>query len=321
MPQHSLSSDPQSWFSRRTFGPPFASIAETAECRRTLGLGITVSLPTLNEEETIGDICRAIRSILMDGAGLVDQLIVVDSGSEDSTREVAAAAGATVHRTTDILPHLGDARGKGEALWKSLALADGDIMVWIDGDIANFDPAWVAWLVAPLFINEEIAFVKGFHERHLVEGGERRGTGGRVTELVVRPLLHLLFPELALVVQPLSGQYAGRVDMLKRLPFVTGYGVDAALLVDLVDTAGLDSIAQTDLGALVHRNRDTLELGKMAHEILHVLLTRLDALGRIKLGQDLPVELTQFLHSPAGPRIVRSRPELAERPPLEDVST
>jgi len=313
------STDPASWFSRRTFEPPFASIEAVAKHRLSRGIDIAVCLPALDEEKTIGAICRTVRSTLIRDAGLVDQLIVVDSGSNDATRAVAAAAGATVHATTDILPHLGEVRGKGDALWKSLAVADADIIVWIDADIANFDPSWVARLIAPLLEDSDIAFVKGFHERLLSDGNGRSDTGGRVTELVVRPLLHLLFPELARVVQPLSGQCAGRTSVLRQLPFAAGYAVDALLLVDFVDAFGLDSIAQTDLGWLVHRNRGTLELVAMAHEILHVLLTRLETLGRIKLPDELPGELVQFVRSPVGQVMVPIEANVVERPPMQDV--
>ncbi len=309
---------PKSWFSRRTFGPPFPTIEETAERRRALEVGITVCLPALNEEKTIGDICHAVRSSLIDGAGLVDDLVVVDSGSDDATRAAATAAGATVHRTADILPHLGDARGKGDTLWKSLAVTERDLVVWVDADVRNFDPAWVARLVAPLLADSSIAFVKGFHDRRLGDGSA--GTGGRVTELVVRPLFNLLFPELAGLVQPLSGQCAGRVNVLRRVPFAIGYAVDALLLVDLVDLLGVDCLAQTDLGPFVHRNRDTLALGRMAHEILHALLSRFDELGRIKLPEPLPDELTQFRASPAGPEAVTAQANLDQRPPLVDVT-
>ena len=319
MSQQARPGDPASWFSRRTFGPPFASVEAVAKHRRSRGVDIAVCLPALNEEKTIGDICRTVTSTLIRDAGLVDQLVVVDSGSTDTTRAVAAAAGATVHATTDILPHLGEVRGKGDALWKSLAVADAEIIVWIDADITNFDPAWVARLVAPLLDDSGIALVKGFHDRLLPDGSGYQGTGGRVTELVVRPLFHLLFPELARVVQPLSGQCAGRTSVLMQLPFAAGYAVDARLLVDLVETFGLDSIAQTDLGSLVHRNRPTLELGMMAHEILHVLLTRFEALGRIKLPDELPVELAQFRRSPDGPVAVPSQATVVERPPMQDV--
>lgn len=311
------SSDVHGWFSRRTFTSRPPEAADLSVRARSRGLGITVCLPALDEEQTVGAICRAVRSALMEDARLVDELIVIDSGSTDRTREVAAAAGATVHRAADILPHLGPARGKGEALWKSLAVSQGDLIVWIDADVTTFDPAWVVRLVEPLVEDEGIAFVKGFYERPAPDASG--GTGGRVTELLVRPLFHLLYPELSMLAQPLAGECAGRAGVLRRLPFVTGYGVDASLLIDLVERHGLDALAQTDLGLREHRNRSTLELGRMAHEILHALLGRLESAGRIKLPDDLPPGFSQLVSTPDGLRALHAGDPPGERPPMEDV--
>jgi glucosyl-3-phosphoglycerate synthase len=309
------------WFDRRTFGGlhpgPFTTDASRlADLKREKGLRTSVCLPALNEQTTIGEMCRRIRSELMGGDGLVDELIVIDSGSEDDTVAVARAAGAEVHRGSDLLPSMGHVLGKGEALWKSLAVATGDLICWVDSDLRDFDVRFVTSLLMPLLIDDDIKMTKGYYRRP-VEGDETGG--GRVTELVVRPLLQLLYPPLTGVVQPVSGEYAMRRQIAMEMPFFTHYMVDLGLLVDLVERHGLDSLAQVDLGVRVHRNQDTLSLGKMAHQIMRGTLHRLDQLGRIKLNDDLPASLVQFLPKDNGPVAVRIDQGVIERPPMAGV--
>lgn len=297
------------WFARRTFtGSP--SPAEAAEAKRSRGLTVSVCLPALDEEATVGAICSTISGELIQGCGLVDELIVVDSGSSDGTAAVARAGGASVVRA--------DRPGKGEALWESLAAARGDIVVWLDSDTRDFGSHFVSSLVAPLVADESIALCKGFYRRPLAaELGPASG-GGRVTELAVRPLLALVFPELSGVVQPLSGEYAGRAGVLRSLPMFTGYAVEAGILIDLVDRYGLDALAQADLGVRVHRNRDVAALGRMAAEIMHAILTRAEDLGRLKTAGDLGDVLVQFDQDGALQPLV-SRLPLGQRPPADEV--
>jgi glucosyl-3-phosphoglycerate synthase len=232
---------------------------------------ISVCLPARDEEATVGGVVHAVREQLMDRVSLVDELLVIDDHSTDRTARVAADAGAQVVAAGTILARYGDGHGKGEALWKSLFASDGDLVVWCDADVQDFDPAFVVGLVAPLLMRPEIAFVKGFYERPLRDG---RDGGGRVTELVARPALALLFPQLASVAQPLAGEYAGRREVLEQLPFVGGYGVDIALLIDVAERFGLDAVAQVDLGLRVHRNRSLAELAPQATSVLHAVLSR-----------------------------------------------
>ena len=234
---------------------------------------VSVCLPARNEEATVGAIVEVVRAELIDGLGLVDELIVMDDHSSDRTAEVAAAAGARVVACSDVLAHLGNQPGKGETLWKSLFASTGDVVVWCDADVANFGPHFIAGLLGPLLMDRSIGYCKGYYHRPV--GADQRG-GGRTTELVARPLIALLFPELGDIVQPLAGEYAGRRELLERVPFVQGYGVEMGLLIDVCRLAGYDAIAQVDLGVRVHRNRPLHELSSQATEVMQVALHRAD---------------------------------------------
>ncbi|HLZ47958.1 MAG TPA: glucosyl-3-phosphoglycerate synthase, partial [Candidatus Limnocylindria bacterium] len=199
------------WFVENTFtSAEFADLAALVAQKQKQNLRISVALPTLNEEATIARVIQAIRSRLMHRFPLVDELVVIDSDSTDRTREIATAEGVPVHIHQELLPEVGPGRGKGEALWKSLAVTSGEIVVWVDTDISQFHPKFVYGLIGPLLSRPEIAFVKAFYRRPLNVGGELQATGGgRVTELAARPILNLLFPELSGIIQPLSGEQAG----------------------------------------------------------------------------------------------------------------
>jgi len=257
--------------SRRLFTAEEFSIADLAE--RKGSTTVSVCLPARNEEATVGPIVEVVREELMDKVGLVDELIVMDDHSTDRTAEVAEAAGATVVACADVLSHLGDEPGKGETLWKSLFASKGDIVVWCDSDVSNFGPHFISGLLGPLLADGAISYCKGYYHRPV--GADQRG-GGRTTELAARPLIALLFPELGGIVQPLAGEYAGRREVLERLPFVQGYGVDMGLLIDVCRLAGCEAIAQVDLGVRVHRNRPLHELSSQATEVMQVVLHRAD---------------------------------------------
>ena len=232
---------------------------------------VSVCLPARDEGATVGHIVDVICTELVRRTGLVDEVVVIDDGSTDDTAAVAAASGARVEHAADVLTDFSPGGGKGDALWRSLHVADGDIVVWCDADITNFHPDFITGLVGPLVMNAEIGFVKGYYERPGTSAGE---VGGRVTELVARPLIALLFPELAPVVQPLSGEYGGRRDVLEALPFVTGYGVDLGLLIDVTTRFGLGALAQVDLGTRLHRHRPLDDLGPMALEVMQTAFLR-----------------------------------------------
>jgi glucosyl-3-phosphoglycerate synthase len=237
------------------------------------GPAVSVCLPAHNEETTIGDIVTSIHQALVRDVPLVDEIVVVDDGSTDGTATIATDAGAIVVRERDVLDHIEPGTGKGNALWKSLYACRGDVICWLDADVEGFDPHCVTRLLTPLFAHQHVVLSKGFYERPL---GPSPSGGGRVTELVARPLLSLLFPKLADIVQPLSGEYAGRREALEVVPFVEGWGVEFGLLVDLVETFGRDALAQVDLGTRHHRNKPVEELGPQALAILVTALRRAD---------------------------------------------
>ena len=228
------------------------------------GRRTSVCLPARDEAGTVGEVVATIVGELVERRPLVDEVLVVDDGSSDATAVVASAAGARCVRADDVLPHAGPGTGKGEALWKSLAAATGDLVAWCDADIVDFDPRFVSGLLGPLLLQRDLGFVKGSYDR----------TGGRITELVARPLIALLLPDLAPFDQPLSGEYAGRREVLERLPFTQGYGVDLGLLADAVDLLGHRGVAQVDLGVRTHRSRPLDELGPAALAVLHEGLRR-----------------------------------------------
>jgi glucosyl-3-phosphoglycerate synthase len=246
------------------------SLCDTKE---RAGLTVSVCLPACNEQATIGEIVTSIRTSLIDSVPLVDEIVVIDDSSTDRTARVASDAGARVVREADVLPTAGPGSGKGNALWKSLYECRGDVVCWLDADVRDFRPHFVTRLVAPLLARQHVVFTKGFYQRPL--DGAPTG-GGRVTELVARPLLSLLFPKIADIVQPLSGEYAGRREALEVLPFVEGWGVEFGLLVDLVETFGRDAIEQVDLGTRTHRNRALEDLGPQALAIIVTALRRAD---------------------------------------------
>jgi glucosyl-3-phosphoglycerate synthase len=255
----------------RTFDAAEFDAAALAELKG--GQRVSLCLPARNEQDTVGPIVEVARRELVDATGLVDELLVIDDHSTDRTARVAAEAGAEVVSAAEVLAQYGEGHGKGEALWKSLFASDGDIVVWCDADVRDFVPAYVTGLTGPLLTRPDLGFVKGYYDRPLRDG---RDGGGRVTELVARPALALLFPQLASVVQPLAGEYAGRRTVLEQLPFVCGYGVDIALLIDVAERFGLDTIAQVDLGVRLHRNRSLAELAPQATAVLQAVLRRAD---------------------------------------------
>jgi glucosyl-3-phosphoglycerate synthase len=248
-------------FHRDEFHP-----ARLAETKAAAGAPfVSVCLPAKDEAATVGTIVGRICE-LGHAWGVVDEVVVVDDGSTDATRDVARAAGAVVVRAADVLPECGPGTGKGEALWKAVDAAKGDVLVFCDADIRDFDPTFVTGLLGPLLLDRSVGFVKGRYERP--------GDGGRVTELVARPVISLLFPELAGFDQPLAGEFAARREVLERLPFVEAYGVDLALLIDAVADLGLERVAQVDLRERLHRNRPLAELRPQAEAVLRAALDR-----------------------------------------------
>lgn len=266
------------WFAENTFvGDEFADLDLLVELKRQRGVTISVALPALNEEATVGKVLRTVHKELVLKAPLVDEIVLMDSNSVDRTRDIASELGIPVFIHQQLLPELGPRAGKGEALWKSLLVTSGDILVWIDTDIVNIHPRFVYGILGPLLTNPRVQFVKGFYRRPLKVGNRfQAGGGGRVTELTARPLLNLFYPELSGVVQPLSGEYGGRRSALEQLPFFSGYGVESGLLIDVFERFGLSAIAQVDLLERIHHNQPLEALSKMSFAIIQSIVRRLE---------------------------------------------
>ncbi|MGH9030954.1 MAG: glucosyl-3-phosphoglycerate synthase [Acidimicrobiia bacterium] len=288
-------------------GEGSAAVRALAAAKARQGLTLSVCLPARDEEATVGTIVTAIRDQLMEWAPLVDEVVVVDDGSVDGTARIAHLAGARVFAAESVLPALPTGSGKGNALWKSLFVSEGDLLCFLDADIRNFEPHFVTNLVAPLLVDSQIGMVKGYYRRPI--DGEPNG-GGRVTELMARPLLSHLFPELTRFVQPLSGEYAARRDVLEAVPFVQGWGVEIGLLVDVAARYGLEAVTQADLGVRVHRNRSLDDLGIQA---LAILIT---GLRRAGLAPDHSSVVTELRRFDPELRPEHVAVEVRERPPM-----
>ncbi len=306
------------WLKTNTFHHgKFWDLQKLVEEKEKIGLSISLCIPTLNEEKTIGKEIIIFKSELMDRYPLIDEIAVIDSGSKDQTRQIAESYGAATYYSGDILPEHGFKPGKGENLWKAIYQLEGDIICYVDADIKNIHPRFVTGLVAPLIHRPEIQYVKAFYDRPLAfSGGIRPSGGGRVTEILVRPLFSLFFPELTALVQPLSGEYAVRREVLEEIPFPIGYGVETSHLIDVYQMRGLEAFAQTDLESRVHRNQSTRDLGKMAFGILQSFLRRLESLDMV---EGLPEMATVFRQFQAeGNRYEQVLKEIVEeeRPPM-----
>jgi glucosyl-3-phosphoglycerate synthase len=300
----------------------FSEISALLRAKESQGQRISVVIPTLQEEETIGAIVAEIVEKLIVCSGLVDELIVVDSGSTDRTREIAAAAGAQVFLGADIAPELGDHPGKGENLWKSQFVSTGNICVFIDGDIRDFHEGFVCGLIGPLLECADVDYVKAFYRRPLVTEGESlRQGGGRVSELLMRPLFSLFYPLLCALHQPLAGEYAVRRTLLERLPFPHDYAVETAHLIDTLSIRGIGAFAQCDLETRHHRNRPLDELGEMACAILRFFLQRAERDGLLQMRQELGSTYIRHLANEQGWHREEIPLSCAERPPFATLTT
>jgi glucosyl-3-phosphoglycerate synthase len=304
----------QAWYGRRTWHWRDWPAEMLVEDKRRAGVRISAVIPARNEERTVGSVVGAIRETLVERIPLVDEVVVIDSDSTDETGAMAAKAGATVHRSRDIAPELGSYPGKGEALWKSLLVTDGDLLVFIDADLTQWGPHFVTGLIGPLLADPGVLLVKGFYAR-IAKGkdGSASTEGGRVTELVARPLLSLWWPELSGVVQPLAGEWAARRGLMESLSIPVGYGVELSTLIDTAARYGLDGVAQVDLGSRAHKHQTDHDLALMAAELLVVAERR-----RSTRGVPEEPRLQQFVRDGAEVRPVTRAVPVLERPPVAD---
>jgi len=305
------------WLKERTFHhSQFSNIGKLVDLKISQGLKISLCFPALNVEKTIGKEIKIIRRTLMDRYPLIDEIGVVDSGSTDRTKDITCRQGVRFFTADECLPEIKPLRGKGENLWKSLHLFNGDIIVWVDSDIRNFHPKFVYGLVGPLLMDPQVGYVKAFYKRPIRVGRRIIPGGGRVTELLVRPFLNLFFPDLSMLAQPLSGEYAGRRSLLERVPFFSGYGVEIGLLIDIERQFGIQAIAQVDMDVRIHRNQTIESLRRMSFAILSVLVTRSEQLGKIALLEGLGPQI--HLIRKRGHAYIHNTEEVhgKERPPM-----
>ncbi|MFF4761352.1 glucosyl-3-phosphoglycerate synthase [Streptomyces sp. NPDC001292] len=305
----------EDWFAGRTHHWQEWTVAELVAAKKATGQSVSLVVPAHNEAATVGQVVSRVRETLVGTVALLDEVIVIDSDSDDDTYAVATDAGAIVHRCCDIRPDLGTHPGKGEAMWKSTFVTKGDLLVFMDADLVDWDTHFVSGLLGPLLTEPAVSMVKGFYERPYRSGNTVAAyEGGRVTELVARPLIALLYPELAGVVQPLAGEWAIRRPLFESLPVPTGYAVELAALIDTVRVAGTDAIAQVDLGRRTHRHQALLDLGAMATQIMAAAWSR--SLDRPAADE---VILRQYV---SGDGVIQSRDrhaQLIERPPAKSV--
>lgn len=303
------------WFEQSTYRGEQWHAADLVAAKGATS--VAVILPALNEEQTVGDIVAIIRRDLVEQTALVDELVVVDSGSTDGTAAVAAAAGARVVAKEEVLSTIPPLPGKGEAMWRGVAATRSEIVAFVDADLENFTSSFVTGILGPLLTNPDIHLVKATYDRPLHSGDAiLPAGGGRVTELVARPLLNMFWPELAGFVQPLAGEYAARRTLLESLPFPTGYGIEVAMLIDTLRTVGLAGMAQVDLTRRQHRNSPIERLAQMSMEIIQVVMDRLEHEGRLAVTDEIGTVLTQFTRHGHGYEASSTNLARTERPAL-----
>jgi glucosyl-3-phosphoglycerate synthase len=309
------------WFAENTFhADEYKQLDELVELKHQQGVTISLALPALNEEETVGKVIKMMKTVLMEKVPLLDEIVLVDSNSTDRTREIAEMEGIPVYIHQNLLERLGARRGKGEALWKSLLVTRGDIIVWIDTDIVNIHPRFVYGILGPLLANPQVQLVKGFYRRPLKVGEKMRVSGGgRVTELTARPLLNLFYPELSGVVQPLAGEYAGRREALERAIFFSGYGVETGLLIDIFERYGLNAIAQVDLLERIHHNQPLEALSKMSFAIIQTVIRKLESRFGSAVLEDVNRSMKLIRHNANGYFLDVEEIAERERPPMIDI--
>ncbi len=309
------------WFWENTFhNSDFAELDHLVERKEEQDLSISVGIPTLNEEDTIGEILDIVLDKLVKEYPLVDEVAVIDSNSTDDTADIARDRGVTVHNAVNYRDQTGFIKGKGVNLWLSLYLLEGDVICWVDADIENFDAKFIYGLLGPILMKDEIAFTKAFYERPIKLSGDLKPTGGgRVTELTARPLFNIFFPELSYFVQPLSGEYAGMRSVLESIPFFPEYGVETGMLIDITHYYGLHRIAQVDLDQRIHHNQPLSSLRKMAFRILQVMLLRANERGRYPIEIDESEVMNLIGQKGKDLVLEKFQSKVEEKPPMKEL--
>ncbi len=309
------------WFAENTYhASEFDDLAKLVEKKERQGLTISLALPALNEEETVGTVIGTIKTSLMDQYHLLDEIVLIDSASSDRTREIARGMDIPVYIHQELLRDYGPRRGKGEALWKSLLVTRGDIVLWIDTDIVNIHPRFVYGIIGPLLDNPRLQLVKGFYQRPLKsEERLQAAAGGRVTELTARPMINLFYPELSGIIQPLAGEYGGRRSALEQISFSSGYGVEISMLIEIFEKYGIEGIGQVDLLERIHHNQSLEALSKMSFVILQAILKRLERRYGRSLLEDVNKSMKLIHYANQNYYLeVEELPEM-DRPPMVEL--
>ncbi len=306
------------WFGENTFhGREFSRIDELVDLKRQRGLTISVGLPALNEEATVGNVIRILKEALIERHPLIDELVLIDGGSSDRTREIAASHGIPVYVQGDILPQYGDYQGKGEGLWKSLYALHGDIVAWMDTDIKNVHPKFIYGVIGPLLRERRLRYVVGYYRRTIRIGGSYYETGGdAVNELSARPLVNMFYPQLSGLIQPASREVASYREVLENIPFFTGYGVEMGHLIDILDYYGLSAIGQSDLEERIHRESSLISLGERAYALQKVVMRRIERDHSVRLLDELNTSM-KLIQQREGRFVIKlQQVGDVERPPM-----
>ena len=321
------------WFGQRSFhhqdfhGFSVAGLGPAAAGVPAHRPTVTLILPARGVAATVGPILDTVAR-LSERTGLVDQVLVIDADSADGTADIARAHGAEVYSENELLPQYGPAQGKGDAMWRALSVARGDVVMFVDSDTRDFGEHFIYGTLGPLLTVPGVQFAKAAYRRPFTRGGQSEADGGgRVTELTAKPLLNFFFPELAGFVQPLAGEFAATRDLLLRTPFLTGYGVEIAILIDMLRDVGLAAMAQVDLGTRQNRHQPLWDLTRMSSAVLRALARRVPALENAAAAPDLwdlpgPIGPQTYLHAVAtadGLRLDEHLSELTERPPMAQI--
>lgn len=309
------------WFAENTYhASEFDNLSRLVEKKKKQGLSISLALPALNEEDTVGNVITTIKNSLMDQHHLLDEIVLIDSASSDRTREIARGLDIPIYIHQELLPKYGPRRGKGEALWKSLLVTKGDIVLWIDTDIVNIHPRFVYGIIGPLLENPRLQLVKGFYQRPLKsEERLQSAAGGRVTELTARPMINLFYPELSGIIQPLAGEYGGRRSALEQISFSSGYGVEIGMVIDIFEKFGIEGVGQVDLLERIHHNQSLEALSKMSFVILQAIFKRLERRHGRALLEDVNKSMKLIHYADQNYFLeVEELPEM-DRPPMVEL--
>lgn len=320
--------DAADWFKHRSYEyTRFSDLERLGRRKRERDLTVSLVLPCRNVADTVGGIIDEIHAV-NERAPLVDQILAVDADSGDDTAGVAERHGAEVYSENELMYSHGPAHGKGDAMWRSLSVATGDLVMYVDADTRDFKPQFVYGILGPILEVPQIRYVKAAYRRPFKKGESLEPDGGgRVTELSTKPLFNLFYPELTGFVQPLAGEFVAGAELFRSIPFLTGYAVETGIMIDVLRKVGLGAMAQVDLGTRQNRHQALRDLSRMSYAVLRAVARRLRQDGRLNQARDprLPEQLFQFSNyqhavaTPEGLQLQEYVEELVERPPINDV--